>query len=103
MPYQRRIPPIRLLISNDDFNKVIELLSTYNESIDEETKNNSIKLKDKLLKYSIPRTDENNNLKVDIRFYPNEAEDLLFLFVSNLKNDNPKKDYYEELVRIHKN
>lgn len=102
MAYQRRIPPIRLLVMKDKFNKIIELLSSYTNSIDENIKNISLKLKDKLLKYSIPRTDEDNNLKVDIRFYPNEAEDLLFLFSDNLKEILVSKDYYEELNKEQK-
>lgn len=99
MTYQRRIPPIRLLIGKDKFNEMIEILSSKNDLLDEEFQNKSIKLKEKLLKYSIPREDENKKINVDIRFYPNEAEDLLFLMLNQFKDINISQDYYEQLIQ----
>lgn len=97
MSYQKRIPPIRLFIDKDQFNKIIQILSTKNESLSEELKSKSLKLKEKLLRYSIPRNDDKEELKVDIRFYPNEAEDLLYLLVNNFEDIEILQDYYAEL------
>ena len=93
MSFQKRVPPIRLLISKDEFNKMLELLSS------EETSDNKSldKIKEKVLKYSTLRNDDNNDVKVDIRFYPNEAENLLFLFVKNLKEISITKNYFDNL------
>lgn len=97
MAYQRRVPPIRLLIGEDKFNTLIELLALNCDSSIDEIKNNSIKLKDKLLRYSILRRDENNDSKVDIRFYPSEAEDLLFLLINSYKEIHTSENYVDKL------
>lgn len=102
MAFQKRIPPIRLLISKDKFNSLIEFLSSKINSSDESGKEKAIKLKEKLLKYSIPRTNESEELNVDIRFYPNESEDLLYILIENLEF-NLSEDYYEKLICSHKN
>ncbi len=102
MSFQKKIPPIRVLITKDKFNNLLEFLSSKINSLDEKLKEKAEKLKEKLLKYSIPRNDDEKELYVDIRFYPNESEDLLYILIDNLEI-NISEDYYEKLVCSHKN
>ena len=73
MPYQKRIPPVKVELSIEKFNLLVEMLTRYTQMSDERVAQLATKMKDKLLRYSIPRTEEEQDTKVDIRFYPNEA------------------------------
>ena len=79
MPYQKRIPPVKVELSIEKFNLLVEMLTRYTEMSDERVAQLATKMKDKLLRYSIPRTEEEQETKVDIRFYPNEASEIIIL------------------------
>lgn len=100
MPYQSRTPAIRLTVDVDIFNCLLERLSR-NESVDDEVfKAKATKLKDKLLAFSVPRTDEDGKSIIDIRFFPNEASFLIEqLLVSNLPEEI-STDFYSVLVKV---
>ena len=42
------------------------------------------------MKYSVPYEDDEQNVFIDIRFFPNEATDLIYLLLSNLKEKAKK-------------
>ena len=44
------------------------------------------------------RTDENGETTIDIRFFINEASDLLTMFVNNLNKEQTENNYYEALL-----
>ena len=77
MPYQRRIPPVKVELTIGKFNYLIEMLTRYLNDENERIKNLSTKLKEKLLRYSIPRETEENETFIDVRFYPNEASEII--------------------------
>ena len=95
-----KTPSIRLTLNKELFNK---LLSILDNNINLEIENSDIskiaeKMKEKLLTYSVPRLDEDNTEFVDVRFYPNEASNMIYqILVSNNKGDK-NDDYYSILM-----
>ena len=81
MPYQKRIPPVKVELSIEKFNLLVEMLTRYTQMSDERVAQLATKMKDKLLRYSIPRTEEEQETKVDIRFYPNEASEIIYMLI----------------------
>ena len=103
MPYQKRIPPIKVELTIEKFNYLIEILTRYSNDENESIKTLSTKLKEKLLRYSIPREMEENEAFVDIRFYPNEASDIIYMLIVNAEEIPVETNYYEVLLNVRKN
>ena len=54
---------------------------------------------DKKLTYSVPRINDNGEEYVDIRFFPNEASDMIWqLLIRNESLDDNTKDFYSILI-----
>ena len=84
MAHAKRIPPIKIKVDIRSYNFLLEILSIHAEREDEFLAKKSSKMKDKLLRYSVPFETEDKGTLIDIRFYPNEAEDLIYiLFLFN--------------------
>ena len=99
MPYQRRIPPVKVDLSIEKFNYLVELLTRYAITDNERIKELATKLKEKLLRYSIPRTTEEQEEFVDVRFYPNEASEIIYMLVANAEEIQVDTNYYEVLLK----
>ena len=99
MPVEKKLPPIRLVVDKDYFNKLVSL-SDSNDNFDylnqNENKNNN--LYDKLMKYTFLQDNE----QVELRFFPQEASEVILLLLCNLKEENISKNYYEELIQARK-
>lgn len=93
MAFQKKNPPIKVEITIDKFNSIIELLELNSKKVNSKTTEKAILLKDKLMKYSMIRNDENGNITMDIRFYPNEASDIIIQLLEIINIEN-KIDYY---------
>ncbi len=95
MPYKRRIPPIKIELNQNSYNKLVECVNSKkkNDSID---KNLEI-IKNKLLRYSIPYNDIKN---VEIRLYLSEAKELIEILINSLGNIEPQVNYYETLLKV---
>lgn len=100
MSYNKRIPPIKVELTIEKFNSLIEFLSVVEE---EEQKEVARKLKGKILKYSIPSVTESDTFIV-IRFFNQEIMQLVHMLISNLNYSNIENNYYEILIenRINK-
>lgn len=85
MPVEKKLPPVRLVVSKDYFNKLVELTS-------------EISLYDKLMKYTFIHDDE----QVELRFFAGEASEVILLLLCNLKDGEISKNYYEELIQTRK-
>ena len=98
MGYEKKSPSIKLLIGRELFDKLVGLLETNMNLEIEDEKFSKIaeKLKNKLLKYSIPKI-ENDMEYVDIRFFPSEASDVIWQLLAVIKT-NVDKDYYSTLI-----
>ena len=100
MAYSKRIPPIKVKLNVDEFNKLVEILNNMIDYDDEKISKKSSKIKDKLLKYSVPIT-EDGTVMVDIRFYNNEITDLFYILFYEFENTIPiETNYYDVLVRV---
>ena len=97
--YSNRIPPVKVILSKDNFNSFINFLSKIEKDEDKNTSGDAKLIKDKLLKYSIPKKDENGNLIVDIRFYINESSIVINQFIQTLEMFN-EVDYYSVLEKV---
>ena len=95
MSYKRRIPPIKIELNQNSYNKLVECVNSKikNDSID---KNLEI-IKNKLLRYSIPYNDIKN---VEIRLYLSEAKELIEILINSLGNIEPQVNYYETLLKV---
>ena len=61
----------------------------------------SSKMKDKLLRYSVPITEEDGTEMVDMRFYNNEITDLFYVLFYGIENMiSIETNYYDVLVRV---
>ena len=94
MPHQTRTP------CKDLFNQLVGILD-FNIKMnieDEKFSTTAEKLKNKLLTYSVPRVNNDDIEFVDVRFFPNEASDMIWqLLLRAEKNDNVE-DYYSKLI-----
>lgn len=79
MSHQERTPSVHLLLEIELFNKMLTVLELNKEY--DSGSGSCIKycerLIDKLLTYSIPKTDENGETYVDVRFFPREAREII--------------------------
>lgn len=98
MAYQTKIPSLKVKTSIDSFNKLVEILTIQSESTDENISKKSIKLKNKLLKHSVPKEQEGEKF-VDIRFYQNEVMDMFHILFDGIKDEvSYETDYYQILL-----
>ena len=95
---KKRIPPVKVDLSIGKFNYLIEMLTRYTTSNNEKISETATKLKEKLLRYSIPRVTEEQETFVDIRFYPNEASEIIYMLLVNTEDIEIETNYYEVLV-----
>ncbi len=98
MAYSTKIPSIKVKISIEKFNKLVEVLSIQSGNTDDYISKKSTKLKEKLLKYSVPKEDGEEKF-VDIRFYQNEVLDMFKILFDGVKDEiDPEEDYYQILL-----
>lgn len=95
MPVEKKLPPIRLVVGKEYFNKLVSLADG-NDDFDylKQNENKSDNLYDKLMKYTFLQDNE----QVELRFFPQEASEVILLLLCNLKDDE-SKNYYEELIQ----
>lgn len=100
MPHQTRTPSTQLSLCKDLFNQLVGILD-FNIKMnieDEKFSTTAEKLKNKLLTYSVLRVNNDDIEFVDVRFFPNEASDMIWqLLLRAEKNDNVE-DYYSKLI-----
>ena len=101
MAYSKRIPPIKIKLNVDEFNKLVEVLNNMIDYENERIAQKSSKMKDKLLRYSVPITEEDGTEMVDMRFYNNEITDLFYILFYGIENMiSIETNYYDVLVRV---
>ena len=96
-----KTPSARLVIDKGLFNKLLAILD-HNIKLNVENENFSKiaeKLKNKLLTYSVPRINDDDNEFVDIRFYPNESSDMIWQLLMRSENIDIEEDYYSILIK----
>ena len=91
---------IKIKLNVDEYNKLLEILENMIDSDNENYSNKSSKMKDKLLRYSVPITEEDGTTIVDMRFYNNEIVDLFMILFYEIGNIPINTNYYEVLLSV---
>lgn len=105
MAYQSRTPSVKLTLDKSLFNQLVSNLE-YNRQLELEDENFSAiaeKLKNKLLTYSVPRTNDEDIEFVDVRFFPNEASDMIWQLLVRTEKNDIAEDYYSILINNREN
>lgn len=101
MAYLKRIPPIKIKLNINEFNKLNEILENIINSDNELYSKKSSKLKEKLLRYSVPIKNENEEIKVDIRLYNNEIVDLFYILFYGIEDMiSVETNYFDVLLQV---
>lgn len=101
MAYSKRIPPIKIKLNINEFNKLNEILENLKNSDNELYSKKSSKLKEKLLRYSVPIINENEEIKVDIRLYNNEIVDLFYILFYGIEDMiSVETNYFDVLLQV---
>lgn len=105
MAHQTRMPSVKLTLDKELFNQLVSILD-YNIKLEVEAENFSeiaSKMKDKLLHYSVPRTNEEDIEFVDVRFFPNEASDMIWQLLLRADKNETVEDYFSILISNREN
>ena len=93
MSFEKKLPPFKLILSIEEYNKLIELLAS-TEGLDmENIKEKGEDIRSKLLKYSSPKED-----KIETRFYPSQLEQILYILLFNSRELEVSENYYKLLL-----
>ena len=104
MAYVKRVPPIKLILTKSEYNILIGVLTrNYDASDNEDVKELAKMTKEKLLKYSLPHNNEENNVEIDVRLYLNEAADIISQLLLNIGKITNEINYYQVLLKVREN
>ena len=95
-------PSVKFIVNKGNFNKLMSLLAFQEENIiTEEWKEKAKNLQDLLLRYSIPRKDEDGEISIiDIGLFQKEASELIVLLLSAFDNVlKVDEDYTKKMKR----
>ena len=94
-------PSIKFIVNKGNFNKLMGILTFQEENIiTKEWKENATKLKELLLRYSIPQKDEDGDISIiDIALFQKEAAELIVLLLSALDRVQVDEDYTKKMKR----
>lgn len=100
MAHQTRMPSVKLTLDKGLFNQLISVLD-YNIKLEVDSENFSSiasKLKEKLLHYSVPRINDEDEEFVDVRFFPNEASDMIWQLLLRADKNEIVEDFFTILI-----
>lgn len=95
-------PSVKFIVNKGNFNKLMSILTFQEENIvTEHWKQRASKLKELLLRYSIPQKDEEGEISIiDIGLFQKEAAELIVLLLSAFDNIlQVEEDYTKEMKR----
>lgn len=100
MAYVKRVPPVKLVLNIKEFNTLIGVLTKNIEKSNDDNSSDEIaKLtKEKLLKYGIPHSNE-ENIEIDLRLYLNETSDIITQLLLFISSEFDEIDYYQLLLK----
>lgn len=93
---------VKFIVNKGNFNKLMSILTFQEENIvTEHWKQRASKLKELLLRYSIPQKDEEGEISIiDIGLFQKEAAELIVLLLSAFDNIlQVEEDYTKEMKR----
>lgn len=94
-------PSVKFIVNKGNFNKLMEILTFQEKNIVTESwKEKASKLKELLLKYSIPQKDEDGDVSIiDISLFQKEAAELIVLLISAFECLSVDEDYTKLMKR----
>lgn len=95
-------PSVKFIVNKGNFNKLMALLAFQEENIvTEEWKEKAKNLQDLLLRYSVPKKDEDGEISIiDIGLFQKEAAELIVLLLSAFDNVlKVDEDYTRKMKR----
>lgn len=100
MAYQNRTPSIKLKVGIDTFNSLIEFIGRTEQSQEEVVREKATRLKEKLLRYSIPTISDDNEDLIEMRFFPNESGNMIDILLYAIDGVTPSNNYYNVLLEV---
>jgi len=100
MAYQAKTPPIKLKVTIDTFNSLIEFITGIEKENIQEVCVKATTLKEKLLRYSVPTDGENGETLIEIRFFPKEAGNIIDILLYAVDGNIYSTNYYQVLLDI---
>lgn len=101
MAFQNKRPPIKIKLSVKKFNLLVSILK-YNEQKNIRNDNNSKKLREKLLHYSIPFKDENNKELIEVGLFISEVSSIINELLNYNIDDVIDVNYFDVLIEQRK-
>lgn len=98
MSYQSKRPPIKVIISIEEFNKLVEFFSIGEKKYNSEN-NKFTRIKNKLLKYSVPYITDDDIELVEIRFFIDEVIDFIYCVI-DMNDIEYETQYYSVLLKV---
>lgn len=100
MAHEKRKPSVQLTLDKTLFNKLVSMLElNIQANIDDENLSSiAEKLKAKMLTYSVPRINDDDVEFVDVRYFPNEASDMIWQLLVRIEQVE-LQDYYSVLIK----
>ena len=99
MAFIKEKPPVMIKVDKEKFNILLNILKVNELTNINEICEGSKKLQDKLLRYSVPKKEEDTGLEyINIGFYANEAKEIINQFLVFNSNEVSDKDYYSVLL-----
>lgn len=94
-------PSVKFIVNKGNFNKLMEILTFQEKNIVTESwKEKASKLKELLLKYSIPQKNEDGDVSIiDISLFQKEAAELIVLLISAFECLSVDEDYTKLMKR----
>lgn len=99
MAFQIKKPPLKLSLTIKEFNLLLNILKV-NELVD--SGNESKKLIDKLLTYSIPKENENKEKIIEVRCFPSESTLFIKQLLMYNKDEGSDTNYFDILIENRK-
>lgn len=100
MAHEKRKPSVQLTLDKTLFNKLVSMLElNIQANIDDENLSSiAERLKAKMLTYSVPRINDDDIEFVDVRYFPNEASDMIWQLLVRIEQEE-LQDYYSVLIK----
>lgn len=100
MAYSKRVPIIKLVLTKEEYNNLIEVLTQNIESKNIELQDIAKITKEKFLKYGIPQENDKGEIEINLKLYINEIIDIVNQLLSYINDKVSKNNYYQVLLKL---
>ena len=100
MAYSKRVPIVKLVLTKEEYNNLIEVLTQNIESENIELQDIAKITKEKFLKYGIPQENDKGEIEINLKLYVNEIIDIVNQLLSYINDKVSKNNYYQVLLKL---